>query len=147
MVAINAERRGALIAIFVAFSVVAGGCNTAKAFRRYENVAPPAAGVPASPSAVVGIYRNIDQGVLQLRRNGDINLTTATGADSGVYTLTDGHLEVHSGACRAIAGAYHLEVTGPRHAGEAALHFTAERDDCAVRRDALTARPWVYANS
>lgn len=140
-------RRAMVIGIFVAFTFVATGCNTGKAFRRYENVAPPAPGTPVGPSSLVGIYRNVDQGVLQLRRNGDLNLTTNAGADSGLYTLVDGRLEVHSSACRAAVGVYRVEVTGPRHAGQAALHFSSEKDDCAIRREALTARPWVYANS
>ena len=46
-----------------------------------------------------------------------------------------------------VLGSYTVLVTGRQEAGQASLVFTAGDDSCAKRRTALTAKPWVYANS
>ncbi len=113
------------------------------------NVRPPSPGVPADGSQVVGIYRSIHQGVLQLRGDGDLTLIVpeGPGATSGTYSLRDGRLEVFTDGCGDQLGDYRVEVTGEQQAGKAVLNITAVDDPCAERRRYLTIDPWVYANS
>jgi len=116
-------------------------------FTKFENVKPPAAGVPNAPTAISGIYRNLATATLQLRGNGQYTLTDEHGADAGTFTLSGGHFAVRSVACDGVLGSYTVLVTGRQEAGQASLVFTAGDDSCAKRRTALTAKPWVYANS
>ncbi len=113
------------------------------------NVRPPRPGVPADGSEVVGIYRSIHQGLLQLRGDGDLTLIIpdGPGATSGTYSLRDGRLEVFTERCGDQLGDYRVEVTGEQLAGKAVLNITAVDDACAERRKYLTIDPWVYANS
>lgn len=112
------------------------------------NVKPPAPGVPAHENDVHGIYRNVDQSLLQLRGGGRIDLTTdRTGASSGTYTLDHGRLQVRSDGCDGVIGTYEVQVTGPQEPGDAALVLRAVDDTCVSRRVELTRDRWVYANS
>ena len=113
------------------------------------NVRPPAPGVPADGSEVVGIYRSIHQGLLQLRGDGDLTLIVpeGPGATSGTYALRDGRLEVFTDECGDQLGDYRVEVTGEQEAGKAVLNLVAVDDPCTERRKYLTIDPWVYANS
>ena len=113
------------------------------------NVRPPRPGVPADESEVVGIYRSIHQGLLQLRGDGDLTLIIpgGPGATSGTYALRAGRLEVFTESCGDQLGDYRVEVTGEQEAGKAVLNITAVDDPCAERRRYLTIDPWVYANS
>jgi len=113
------------------------------------NVRPPRPGVPADGSEVVGIYRSIHQGLLQLRGDGNLALIIpdGPGATSGSYSLRDGRLEVFTERCGDQLGDYRVEVTGEQLAGKAALNITVVDDPCAERRKYLTIDPWVYANS
>jgi len=113
------------------------------------NIRPPRPGVPADGSEVVGIYRSIHQGVLQLRGDGDLTLIIpeGPGATTGSYSLRDGRLEVFTEGCGDELGDYRVEVTGEQKAGKAVLNLTAVDDPCAERRKYLTIDPWVYANS
>ncbi len=118
-----------------------------KPFTKFENVKPPAAGAPSSPSAVSGIYRDVAQNALQLRADGQFTLTDKRGADAGIFGLVDGRFDVKSKQCGEAHGVYTVIVTGPQEAGRAALQFTVQDDVCVDRRATLTAKPWVYANS
>lgn len=113
------------------------------------NIRPPRPGVPADGSEVVGIYRSIHQGVLQLRGDGDLTLIIPEGprATTGSYSLRAGRLEVFTEGCGDELGDYRVEVTGEQEAGKAVLNLTAVDDPCAERRKYLTIDPWVYANS
>lgn len=109
---------------------------------------PPAPGVPRSVTDITGIYRSIGNGVLQLRANGDLNLTVPdTGASRGTYTLADGRMKLMSEGCGDEPGSYEVTVTGEQEPGKANLIFRTVRDECASRRQALTRDPWVYADS
>lgn len=137
------------LCVVAALATGLSACNTGKTFSRLENIRPPAPGAPSTINEVTGIYRNVVQGTLQLRRNGDLNLvTTDGGADAGIFTLgAGGRFEVHTDSCKGAVGSYALTVTGPQRAGSAALHFAVQADSCAARARALTGHPWVYANS
>lgn len=113
------------------------------------NIRPPRPGVPADGSDVVGIYRSIHQGLLQLRADGDLTLIVpeGPGPSSGTYSLRDGRLEVFTDECGDQLGDYRVEVTGEQEAGKAVLNVRAVDDPCAERRRYLTIDPWVYANS
>lgn len=113
------------------------------------NIRPPRPGVPADGSEVVGIYRSIHQGLLQLRGDGDLTLIIpdGPGATGGSYALRDGRLEVFTERCGDQLGDYRVEVTGEQKPGKAVLNITAVDDACAERRKYLTIDPWVYANS
>ncbi len=113
------------------------------------NIRPPRPGVPADGSEVVGIYRSIHQGLLQLRGDGDLTLIIpdGPGATSGTYALRDGRLEVFTERCGDVSGDYRVEVTGEQEPGKAVLRLTAVDDPCDERRKYLTIDPWVYANS
>jgi hypothetical protein len=113
------------------------------------NIRPPRPGVPADRSDVVGIYRSIHQGLLQLRGDGDLTLIVpdGPGATSGSYALRDGRLEVRTQRCGDQVGDYRVEVTGEQEPGKALLNLTAVDDPCDERRRYLTIDPWVYANS
>ena len=113
------------------------------------NIRPPQPGIPAGPSDVVGIYRSIHQGLLQLRGDGDLTLIIpdGPGATSGSYALRDGRLEVFTDRCGNQLGDYRVEVTGEQKPGKAVLNITAVDDACAERRRYLTIDPWVYADS
>ena len=109
---------------------------------------PPAPGVPGSGTDITGIYRRVGGGVLQLRADGDLNLTVPdAGASSGTYTLNDGRMQLTTTGCGSQVGSYEVTVSGEQRAGEARLNFRALQDGCAVRREALTGDPWVYADS
>jgi hypothetical protein len=111
-------------------------------------VRPPAPGVPSSATDVTGIYRTVRASVLQLRADGDLNLTVPdAGASSGTYTLNDGRMELTTTGCGVEVGSYEVIVSGEQRAGEARLNFRALQDGCTVRRLALTRDPWVYADS
>ena len=109
---------------------------------------PPAPGVPRSASDITGIYRSIGAGVLQLRANGNLNLTVpGSGASSGTYTLADGRMDLVTEGCGDELGRYEVTVAGEQEPGKANLIFRPVRDECAPRRQALTRDPWVYADS
>src|SRR5438105_3640197 len=116
-----------------------------KPFKSFENVKPPKAGDAPDALGVTGIYRTVHTSLLQLRRSGEFDLTDSAGADTGGFTLTTGHFEVHSHDCGGALGSYTVEVTGKNQAGSAALHFITVDDECARRRVALTRDPWIYA--
>lgn len=109
---------------------------------------PPAPGVPASAVDVTGIYRRVGSGVLQLRADGDLNLTVpGSGASAGSYALRDGRMDLITSRCGDEVGSYDVTVTGEQLPGKANLNFRVVHDDCASRRQALTGDPWVYADS
>lgn len=113
------------------------------------NVRPPAAGVPAAPADVQGIYRTIHQGLLQLRGDGEfvLILPAGQGPSAGRYQLEEGVLTVQTDKCGDAVGEYRIEVAGEQEAGKARLLFATIRDACGERDRALTLAPWVYANS
>ena len=124
-------------------------CNAAKSMKPQENIVPPQPGVPASPSAIQGIYRTNHQGLLQLRGDGDfvMIIPEGPGPSGGKYTLRDGTLTVTTDNCGNAVGEYTLMVNGPPEAGKANIVFTPVNDSCEPRRKYLTIDPWVYANS
>ncbi|MGI9033588.1 MAG: hypothetical protein ACR2HY_07905 [Acidimicrobiales bacterium] len=142
-------RRLKLLASLVAALVVLAACGTQQRVAKMENVKPPAAGTPAGPADVSGIYRSLHTATLQLRQDGTVALIVpeGTGASSGRFTLQDGRLELQTTACRDAIGSYDVVVTGPQKAGKATLVVTAVDDSCAGRRRDLTRDPWVYADS
>jgi hypothetical protein len=137
-----------LVIVFIVFALNPDrNAAVNKPFTRFENIKPPAAGVPSSPRDISGIYRDLATDLLQLRADAKYSLTDQHGADSGAFTLVDGHFVVHSTQCGAALGTYAVVVVGPQEAGKAALRFSAQDDPCVNRRATLTAKPWVYANS
>lgn len=129
--------------------MVLAGCGTDQRVSKVENVRPPAAGTPARPADVSGIYRSIHTATLQLRGDGSVALIVpnGSGASSGRFTLEDGRLELQTTACNDTIGSYDVKVTGPQKAGKATLIMTAVNDPCASRSRDLTRDPWVYADS
>ena len=138
------HRRSCAIALLVLATLAACGDRAERL-----NVRPPRPGVPADGSEVVGIYRSIHQGLLQLRGDGDLTLIIpdGPGATSGSYALRDGRLEVFTERCGDQLGDYRVEVTGEQKPGKAVLNITAVDDPCTERRRYLTIDPWVYADS
>lgn len=135
----------ALVAI--AAIVLATGCSK-KEQNAISNVKPPAPGTPAANGDVSGIYRSINQGLLQLRKDGAFNLIDPTGgASAGKFTLTGGALAVTTDDCGETLGHYTALVTGKQEAGKATLHLTPVDDECAKRKRELTSAAWVYADS
>jgi hypothetical protein len=137
--------RRAAVVLFL--GMLAAGCSLHDP--PASNVRPPHPGVPAAISDVTGIYRSIHQGVLQLRRNGELTLVLpeGPGANSGSYTLQDGRLSVTTQSCGATTGEYDVLVSGEQAPGKAILNFSAVDDQCESRRHYLTIDPWVYADS
>ncbi|MGH9280020.1 MAG: hypothetical protein ACRD12_18225 [Acidimicrobiales bacterium] len=113
------------------------------------NIRPPQPGTPARASDVVGIYRTVHQGLLQLRQDGEFVLIVSEGPgpSAGTYTLENGRLTVQTDVCGTAVGEYDVVVGGQPKAGQATLTFTTVRDDCGPRSRYLTIDPWVYANS
>jgi hypothetical protein len=138
-------RRPWLAVVGVTAVLAATSCGNEPA----TNVQPPHPGVPAQPSDVQGIYRNIRQGLLQLRGNGGFVLIAAQGSgpSAGEYTLSNGLLNVVTNLCGQAIGEYQVTVGGIPEPGDATLHFTVVRDDCAERAHDLTVEAWVYADS
>lgn len=138
------HRRSCALALLALTALAACGDRSERL-----NVRPPRPGVPATGAEVVGIYRSIHQGLLQLRGDGDLALIIpdGPGATSGSYSLRDGRLEVFTERCGDQLGDYRVEVTGEQLAGKAVLNLTAVDDPCVERRKYLTIDPWVYANS
>jgi len=132
-------------------AVALAGCGSESRFasKVADNVRPPAAGKPASPADVSGIYRSVHTATLQLRKDGTIALIVpgGSGASSGRFTLQDGRLELQTTPCNDAVGQYDVVVTGEQKAGKAALNISAVDDPCAARRRDLTRDPWVYADS
>lgn len=114
-----------------------------------SNVRPPAAGVPAGPADVAGIYRSIHQGLLQLRSDGKVALIIPgpPGSRSGRFTLQAGRVTVQTNRCGDAIGEYDVSVTGEQKPGKATLTFSGVHDDCEERLHYLTVDPWVYADS
>ncbi len=136
-----------LLAVLLVIAA-SGACSAMKATPA-SNVRPPAPGVPARASDVIGIYRSIHQGLLQLRADGDFVLVVpeGPGPTAGTFTLSDGRMVVYTDACGQETGDYDVVVTGEQKAGKAVLMISAVRDPCEDRRRYLTIDPWVYANS
>ncbi|MFN2609006.1 MAG: hypothetical protein ABR511_14130 [Acidimicrobiales bacterium] len=138
-----------LLLAAMAVALLLSACGTDKEVAKVENVKPPAAGTPAGPSDVSGIYRTIHTATLQLRKDGTMALVVpgGSGASSGRFTLQDGRVELQTTPCHDAIGSYDLTVTGLQKAGKAALVWKPVNDPCADRLRDLTRDPWVYADS
>ncbi len=135
--------------VSAAVLVALAGCGTQERMAKMQNVKPPAAGTPAGPADVSGIYRSAHLGTLQLRSDGTIALIVPNGggASDGRFTLQDGRIEVQTSGCGQTDGSYNVAVTGAQKAGKATLVITEVNDACASRLRDLTRDPWVYADS
>jgi hypothetical protein len=137
-----------LVAVLAICCTAALASCSQKEQNAISNVKPPAPGTPASNGDVSGIYRSINQGVLQLRKDGDFTLVVpGGGASAGTFTLTTGRMAIESDDCGRTVGRYSVEVTGKQEAGKATLHMTTVDDGCDKRKRELTSAPWVYADS
>lgn len=140
-------KSAALVLILVVSAAALAGCSQ-KAKDAMSNVKPPTPGTPATGSDISGIYRSLNQALLQLRGDGSyVLIVKDSEPTSGQFTVASGQLEVQSRGCGSAVGRYGIVVTGEKKAGKAKLEITAMSDDCARRKKDLTTGPWVYADS
>lgn len=141
------RKAGALVTVALVAVVVLTSCSQ-KEQDAISNVKPPAPGIPATGSDITGIYRSMNQSLLQLRADGSyVLIVKDSAATSGQFTVTSGQLEVQSDGCGSAVGRYAVVVTGKKEAGKAKLEITPMSDGCARRNHDLVAAPWVYADS
>lgn len=138
-----AARVFATLALVVLLALVAA-CGNSR-----SNIRPPRPGTPTGAADVVGIYRTIHQGLLQLRADGELVLIVpeGPGPSAGTYTLDNGRFAVRTEVCGDAVGEYDVSVGGQPKPGQATLTFATVRDDCGARSRYLTVDPWIYANS
>jgi hypothetical protein len=131
----------------VVTSATLAGCSQ-KEKDAMSNVKPPTPGIPASGTDISGIYRSLNQALLQLRGDGSyVLIVKDSKPTAGQFTVASGQLDVQSDGCGPTVGHYDVVVTGEKKAGKAKLEITPTADDCARRRKDLAAGPWVYADS
>lgn len=111
------------------------------ACRAAEPPQTPALAAPTSTDDIVGIWRNIHQGVLELRSDGTfVLISPITEPADGRYELTADRLQLGgTETCRGVPGTYSVRV-----AREARMHLGQPDDGCALRRKVLSTDPWVY---
>jgi hypothetical protein len=140
-------KSAALVLIVVVSGATLVGCSQ-KEQDAISNVKPPTPGTPATGSDISGIYRSLDQALLQLRGDGSyVLIVKDSKPTAGQFTVASGQLEVQSEGCGPAVGRYGVVVTGEKKAGKAKLDITPMSDDCARRKKDLAAGPWVYADS
>lgn len=141
-------RKPIALAALALFAIAAlAGCSEEEK-NAMSNVKPPTPGTPATGTDIAGIYRSMNQSLLQLRADGGyVLIVKDSAATSGQFTVASGQLEVESEGCGSTVGRYAVVVTGKKEAGKAKLEITPVSDDCARRARDLVAAPWVYADS
>ncbi len=134
-------------AMLVTLLVVLAACGDRG--RDLENVQPPDLGVPASGTAVQGIYRTTYGGLMQLRGNGEFLMVVPDAeSQSGFFTLAEGDFRVTTERCGSgVTGRYDVVVTGQPEPNKAVLEFHTVSDPCEDRAFYLVSGPWVYAVS
>jgi hypothetical protein len=117
-------------------------CASACASSQQEN---PHVVAPESPPTgiedVVGIWRNVHQGVLELRQSGAfVLISPITEPESGTFQLTDDRLDVRAEkGCRVSPGTYRVRVSRSRR-----MDLTDGNDPCAERKRVMESDPWIY---
>ena len=96
---------------------------------------------PEKIDDVTGIWRNVHQGVLELRDNGDfVLISPITKPDSGKYTLQNGVIAFAGGTlCPPGDASYAVGVVRSQR-----MMLSSDGDRCELRRRVLVSDPWVY---
>jgi len=97
---------------------------------------------PSKVDDVTGIWRAGGQTTLELRKNGTyVLITPVSDALAGDFSLSDERITVfgETKACGKTQGTYRIQVSYQQR-----LLLTNPDDQCKLRRDQLTADPFVY---
>lgn len=103
--------------------------------------AAPAESPPSSVEDVVGIWRNVHQGVLELRQSGAfVLISPVTEPEGGTFRLEGPRLEVRAEqGCGTAPGTYRVRVAPARR-----MDLTDGDDPCAERKRVMVSDPWIY---
>jgi len=101
---------------------------------------PPVAG-PSSVDDIVGIWRNVHQGVFEVRQDGSyVLISPITEPEAGTYTLDGDRLELRGEkGCGAAQGIYRVRVKRVQR-----MDLTADSDPCKTRLRVLVSDPFIY---
>jgi hypothetical protein len=96
---------------------------------------------PTALADITGIWRSPGQSTLELRANGSyVLITSVSNALAGEFTLSQDRITFFDDKeCGGAQGTYRIQV-----AVEQRMEFSEPDDGCALRRDQLTADPYVY---
>ncbi len=102
---------------------------------------PPPVSGPARIDDIVGIWRNVHQGVFEVRQDGSyVLISPITEPEAGTYTLESDRLALHAEkGCGAVPGSYRVRVKRVQR-----MDLTADSDPCKTRRRVLISDPWLY---
>ena len=102
---------------------------------------PPPVSGPARVDDIVGIWRNVHQGVFEVRQDGSYVLISPIAApEAGSYALEGDRLEVRGEkGCGAAQGIYRVRVTRAQR-----MDLTSENDPCKTRARVLVTDPLIY---
>jgi hypothetical protein len=120
--------------------VLGAACAAPKDNKEGPRAPPPVTG-PSSVDDVVGIWRNVHQGVFEIRQDGSyVLISPITEPEAGTYTLQADRLELHGEkGCGAARGIYRVRVKRAQR-----MDLTADRDPCTSRLRVLVGDPWIY---
>jgi hypothetical protein len=131
--------RGARVCVVAVMLVVAtGACHAA-----VERPTPRPTAPPRAANDVVGIWRTIRQGVLELRENRSyVLISPITKPATGHYEVDGGQLIVTDDQCGADSGRYDVLVIRNK---SMTLDAGTTGDACELRKRVLEGELWVYA--
>jgi len=101
---------------------------------------PPTAG-PSGSADIVGIWRNVHQGVFELRDDKTFVLISPIAEpEAGRYTLDGDRLQIQAEkGCGVTPGRYQVRVATANR-----MDLSDPHDACASRRRVLTGDPFIY---
>lgn len=101
---------------------------------------PPVAG-PSHVDDIVGIWRNVHQGVFEVRQDRSyVLISPIAEPEAGTYTLEGDRLELHGEkGCGAAKGIYRVRVKRAQR-----MDLTADSDPCPTRQRVLISDPLIY---
>jgi len=126
----------------LAFAVaIVVGTACAQSARDEGPRTPPPVRAPSGAKDIVGIWRNVHQGVFEVRDDGSyVLISPITEPEAGRYQLNDDRVALRGDkGCGAVEATYGVRVT---HAQR--MDLSADRDPCAPRRRVLGSDPWIY---
>jgi hypothetical protein len=124
----------------LAFALLLTTAACAGSQEESPHVVPPER-PPVSVEDVVGIWRNVHQGVLELRQSGAfVLISPITEPEAGTFRLTGDRLEVRAeNGCGTAPGTYRVRVARARR-----MDLTNGDDPCAQRERVMESDPWIY---
>ena len=119
--------------------VAATAC--AQSPRNEGPLTPPPVHGPRGVDDIVGIWRNVHQGVFEVRQDGTyVLISPITEPEAGRYQLIDDRVTLRGEkGCGAAEATYDVRVTRAQR-----MDLSADRDPCTARRRVLTGDPWIY---